>query len=131
MTKGMLDEHGWEYNYASYPIELDRMRDRLQAHLPEKVSLVFGELLRQTIGFCRGGVRSWEHELSPGFVSRGLGTDKEGKRIVPYSTVKDSYKYLEKRNVIRTRLVPWKDNPKKKITLVEINRFFDEWCLGD
>jgi hypothetical protein len=121
----MKDEHGNEINYSTFPNEIDRKRDEIE--LSPQVRRVLGEILRKTIGFTRNGKKSWGHELSPNYISKSLGTNGDGKPIVPRSTVQYAYKILEKRKIISTRITIWEEDPKKKITWVEVNRNTNEW----
>lgn len=121
----MKDEHGKEIIYSTFPNEVDRRRDEIE--LPPQVRKVFGEVLRQTIGFTRDGIKSWSHELSPNYISKCLGTNGDGKRNVPRSTVEYAYKVLEKRKIISTWIERWREDPKRKITWVRVNRHVKEW----
>ena len=122
----MKDEHGNEINgYSTIPNDIDRRRDEIE--LSPQVKKVFGEIIRQTIGYMRDGKKSWGHELSTNYISKCLGTNGDGKRNVPRSTVEYAYEVLEKRKIISTRTTIWKDDPTKRITWVELNRNTDEW----
>ena len=114
-----------QYNYATLPLELDRKRDEVE--LSPQVRMVLGEVLRQTIGFTgKDGINHWGHELSPEYISRKLGTDETGKRVVSRNTVRYAYKVLEERKIISKRRVRWEDT-KKPITWVEVNNNLSEW----
>lgn len=110
-------------NWSSYPNNIDRKKDGMEFSTQTK-RLMFGEILRQTVGFGGQKNRRWDWWCSPELIRKNL-LKYHGVKV-GYSTVKRFYDELQERKVLTYSSERWEQKDRMN-TRIFINKNTDEW----